>query len=128
MIDSKEYFEGKNISSKEFYEMLIHSHKITTSQPSMGTVIEMVHYILAKGFDEVVYIPMSSGLSCSCQSANLLVDNFQGKLFVVDNHRISVTLRQSVLNAKKSADESIEGYMIKDMLKKCRSFNHICRC
>lgn len=118
MIDSKEYFEGKNISSKEFYEMLIHSHKITTSQPSMGMVIEMVHYILAKGFDEVVYIPMSSGLSGSCQSANLLVDNFQGKLFVVDNHRISVTLRQSVLNAKKLADENIEGYMIKDMLEK----------
>lgn len=117
-IDSKEYFEGKNISSKEFYEMLGHSHKITTSQPLLGTVIEMVNSILSNGFDEVVYIPMSSSLSGSFQSASLLVDNYQGKLHVVDNHRISVTLRQSVINAKKLADEDIEGNMIKEILEK----------
>lgn len=118
IIDDKEYFEGESLSHKEFYQLINESKKITTSQPPMGVVIEKINHILSLGYDEIVYIPMSSGLSGSYQSARTLVDNYSGKLYVVDNRGISVTLRQAVLNAKKLADEGVDGYIIKDVLEK----------
>ena len=102
-IDDKLYFEGINLTQEEFYHKLEHDAKISTSMPAPGDVIDLWKRLL-QDHDQVVYIPMSSGLSSSFQTARMLAeDEFEGKVFVVNNQRISVTQRQSVLDAKKLA-------------------------
>ena len=104
------YLEGITLSQEEFYERLKNDESISTSQPSPGEVCGLWENLL-KEYDEVVHIPMSSGLSASCDTATMLARDFEGRVQVVNNQRISVTQRQSVLdaitlrNAGKSAAE-----------------------
>ena len=117
MIDGKEYFEDITLSRKEFYERMAGDADITTSQPSPESVMELWDRILEE-YDEIVHIPMSSGLSGSCQTALMLAEEYDGRVHVVDNHRISVTQRQAALDAKKMADRGLSGGEIAEQLRK----------
>ena len=88
MIDGTEYLEDINLTQKEFYEHLSGDHDVSTSQPSPETILNLWEKLLEE-YDAVVHIPMSSGLSSSCQTAKMLADDFDGKVQVADNHRIS---------------------------------------
>lgn len=93
---------------------------MSTSQPSPGDVIDMWNSIFAEGYDEIVYIPMSSGLSESCNSARVFAEEeeFAGRVFVVDNHRISVTMEQSIYDAVLYAGQGMGAAEIKDRLER----------
>ncbi|MEE1026741.1 MAG: DegV family protein, partial [Acutalibacteraceae bacterium] len=97
-INEELYFEDITLSQKEFYEKLQSDCTITTSQPAPGDVMELWDSLL-KEYDQVVYIPMSSGLSNSCETAIMLASDYEGKVFVVNNQRISGTQKRSVLDA-----------------------------
>lgn len=99
IIDDREYFEGVDLFHDDFYQSLLEHKQVSTSQPTPGNVLALWDNVLGKGFDELVYIPMSSGLSNSCQTALMLAEDYNGKVQVVDNHRISVTQRSSVMDA-----------------------------
>ena len=119
IIDDKVYYEGINITEKEFYEALTGGKNLSTSQPSPGEVMDMWDSILESGdYDQVVYIPMSSGLSGTCQTAAMVADDYDGKVQVVNNQRISVTMRQSVLDAKELAKRGKSAAEIKEILEK----------
>ncbi|MBD5542176.1 MAG: DegV family protein [Lachnospiraceae bacterium] len=118
IIDEEIYYEGVNLTEESFYKDLTDGRDISTSQPSPGDVMDMWKQILSSGYDEVVYIPMSSGLSNSCESAIGLSKEFDGKVMVADNHRISVTMRESVFEAKRLADSGLCASDIKDYLEK----------
>ena len=102
MINGKEYFEDIDLTQEEFYDMLYEGAEISTSMPEPGKVTDLWTKTL-ETYDEIVYIPMSSGLSSSCATAMLLANDFGGRVQVVDNQRISVTQRQSVLDAMSLA-------------------------
>ena len=104
LIDGEEYFEDVNLSQNEFYDKLMSGANVSTSQPNIFEVGELWKELL-KTHDQVVYIPMSSGLSGSCTTASNFAKEFDGKVFVVDNHRISVTQKQAVLDAVNVAKE-----------------------
>lgn len=116
-IDGKEYEEDINLTQEEFYKILLSERKIKTSQPAIG---EMIHYYqdILKDYDQIVYIPMSSGLSSSCQSAILLAqeDAFINRIFVVDSKRISVTQKQDVLDAVELIKQGKTGKEVYDIL------------
>ena len=118
-IDGQLYLEGVDLSSEEFYEKLTSSRDISTSMPAVGDVMDCWNRLL-KDYEEVVYIPMSSGLSSSCLTARNFAEEeeYQGKVFVVDNHRISVTLKLSVIEAKKMADAGKSADQIRRVLEK----------
>lgn len=99
MIDGGSYLEGAEIEVAQLYEAMKQGRSVSTSQPAPGSVEEMWQAILDAGCDEVVYIPMSSGLSGSCQSARLLAGEWGSRVEVVDNQRISMTQRGAVLEA-----------------------------
>ena len=104
-IDGEEFFEDINLSQEEFYKKLLDENAdISTSQPSSYAVTETWDELL-KDYDEIVHIPMSSGLSMSCESAKGYAEAYNGKVVVVDNKRISVTQKQSVFDALKLAEE-----------------------
>lgn len=117
IIDGTTYFEGVDITSEEFYRLQGNGAEITSSLPSPGSVMDMWDELL-KTHDEVVYIPMSSGLSNSCNSALMLAEDYDGRVHVVDNHRISVTQMQSVLDAVEMANSGMSGKEIKERLEK----------
>jgi len=114
-IDGKLYFEDVNMSQEQFYDALKSDAEIHTSQPSPGDVTDLWDKTL-ESYDELVYIPMSSGLSGSCESACILSREYNGRVEVVDNQRISVTQRQSVLDAIKMASQGLSAKEIKDAL------------
>ena len=116
-IGGETYFEGINLSQAEFYQKLEKDVAISTSQPSPEAVMSLWDQVLQEA-DEVVHIPMSSGLSGSCQTAVMLSQEFDGRVHVVDNHRISVTLYQSVLDAIALRDAGYTGAEIKERLEK----------
>lgn len=118
MINDTTYFEDINLTQDRFYEFLENDAVVSTSQPSPDSLIHMFHKLLAE-YDEVVHIPMSSGLSGSCQTACMLAQEpeFAGKVFVVNNQRISVTQTQSVLDATELAKKGYEGAQIKKILE-----------
>lgn len=107
-IDGKTYYEDISLTQEEFYIKLNGNADISTTQPSPENVMDMWRKLL-EDHESVIYIPMSSGLSGSCQTAMVFSteDEFDGKVFVIDNQRISVTQRQAVLDAKLMADEGI---------------------
>lgn len=117
IIDDETFYEGQNITEETFYQALASDKKVTTSQPSPADVLDYWDFLLQKGFDEVVYIPMSSGLSNSCHAAMGFAEDYDAKVFVVDNHRISVTLKSSVIMAKKLSDIGKSGSEIKSILE-----------
>ena len=116
IVKDKTYLEGIDISLGEMYEMMEDGIETSTSQPSPGSLMEMWDDILEE-YDEVVHIPMTSGLSGSCENAIGLARGYKGRVIVVDNHRISVPQRESVLEAKKMADMGKNGQEIAEYLE-----------
>ena len=118
-IDGREYFEGISLTQDEFYEYLKKDADIATSQPSPESVLNLWKELL-KEYDEVVHIPMSSGLSGSCQTAIALADDFGGRVQVVNNHRISITQRRSVEDAVRLAREGKSAGEIRAILEETK--------
>ena len=116
MVNEVTFFEDISLTQEEFYERLANGDDVVTSQPSPESVMNLWDKAL-KECDEIVHIPMSSGLSGSCQSAVMLSRDYEGKVQVVNNQRISVTQRQSVLDALKLAGQGKDAKEIKDFLE-----------
>ena len=114
-INEKLFFEDITLTQEEFYRHLAEDADISTSQPAPGDVTDLWDEML-KTHDQVVYIPMSSGLSASCETALMLSSDYRGRVFVVDNQRISITQRQSVLDALEMARAGMDGQAIHDVL------------
>ena len=127
MIDGVEFLEDINLTQDEFYEKLMGDCTISTSQPGPETVLEFWDETL-KEYDEIVHIPMSSGLSGSFQTARMLAEEYDGRVQPVNNQRISVTMRQSVIDAIKLASEGFDAAQIKEKLEedKFNSSIYIC--
>ena len=116
MIDGETYFEEITLSRREFYEKLASNADISTSQPSPEAILALWDTLLKEN-DEIVHIPMSSGLSGSCQTAQMLAQDYEGKVHVVNNQRISVTQRQSALDALALVQAGKSGSEIKELLE-----------
>ena len=107
-VDGEEFLEYGSMEYSEFFERLAAGATVSTSQPSPAALCEMWDKCLID-YDEVVYFPMSSGLSGTCQTAKMLSDEYENRVFVVDNKRISVTLKAAVFDALKLANEGFSG-------------------
>lgn len=116
MINEETFFEDISLTQEQFYEKLASGADICTSQPSPESVTKLWDTLL-KDYDEIVYIPMSSGLSGSCQSALMLAEDYGDRVQVVNNQRISVTQRQSCLDAKLLVSKGMNAKEIKDFLE-----------
>lgn len=116
-INGELFLEDITLTQEEFYQRLGEDADISTSQPSPGDIVDLWEEVLEE-YDEIIYIPMSSGLSGSCQTAMMLAQDYDGKVFVVDNQRISVTQRQSVIDALAMAEKGMTGQEIYDVLMK----------
>ncbi len=117
MIGDEMYYEDINLTQDEFYQKLEGGESISTSQPSPEEVLKLWDELL-KEYDEIIHIPMSSGLSGSCQSAMMLAEDYEGRVHVVDNQRISVTQRRSCLDALELVERGMSGAQIADFLVK----------
>ncbi len=115
-INEDTFLEDINLTQEQFYEKLTEGAEISTSQPSLESVTKLWDGLL-KEYDQIVHIPMSSGLSGSCQTAMMLAQDYEGKVFVVNNQRISVTQRQSALDAITLAEQGKSGEEIKKILE-----------
>ena len=100
LINDEDYFENINLSQEEFYKLLSEDANVSTSQPSIGNLSDFWTDVL-KDYDEIVHIPMSSGLSNSCATATSLANDFDGRVYVADNRRVSISLKESVYDAVK---------------------------
>ena len=118
-INGELYHEGIDLDHEKFFELQESGADISTSQPSITEVTTLWDSLL-KEYDEIVHIPMSSGLSSSCQTANMLAQDYDGKVQVVDNQRISVTQKSSVLNAIELAKRGYGAAQIKEILEKTK--------
>lgn len=114
-IDEKMFYEDIDLTQEQFYEKLRSDCEIKTSMPLVGNVTDTWDEVL-KEYDEIVYIPMSSGLSSSCSTAIMLAEDYDGRVEVIDNQRISVTQRQSVLDAMELAAAGKSAAEIKQIL------------
>lgn len=117
IIEDEMYLEGVDITSAQLYEAMHQHHSISSSQPSPGQILEFWDSILQDGYDEIVYIPMSSGLSNSCDNAIRFSQEYEGKVQVADNHRISVTQETSVHSALKLAQQGLCAREIREYLE-----------
>lgn len=118
-INGETFFEDITLTQEEFYKKLREGGDISTSQPSPSDVTDLWDSIL-KEYDQIVHIPMSSGLSGSCQTAMMLAQDYEGKVFVVNNQRISVTQRQAVIDAKGMAEAGYDAQSIQKKLEETR--------
>ena len=116
MIDEVTYYEDIDLTQEQFYEKLKSGANIATSQPSPDSVTSLWDKLLQE-YDEIVHIPMSSGLSGSCQSAMAFAADYDGRVQVVNNQRISVTQRQSALDALQLAAAGKDAAQIKEFLE-----------
>lgn len=116
-INEETYFEDINLEAEKFYQEQTAGSDILTSQPSPETVMGLWDKLLNEGYEEIVHIPMSSGLSGSCQSALMLAQDYDGKVQVVNNQRISVTQRQSAMDAKALAENGYHADEIREKLE-----------
>lgn len=118
MIDGETYYEDITLTREQFYQRLKDNADIATSQPTPDSILKMWDKLL-KEYDQIIHIPMSSGLSGSCSTAMMLAgeDEYEGKVFVVDNRRISVTQYQSVKDAQMLAAMVMDGTQIKKRLE-----------
>ena len=118
MIDGETYYEDITLTREQFYQRLRDNADIATSQPTPDSILKMWDKLL-KEYDQIIHIPMSSGLSGSCSTAMMLAgeDEYEGKVFVVDNRRISVTQYQSVKDAQMLAAMGMDGTQIKKRLE-----------
>ena len=119
IIDGQMYYEGVDLTHEEFFRRMEEGADITTSQPSPGEVTDFWDKLLEE-YDAVVYIPMSSGLSGSCQTAMLLAEDYEGKVYVVNNQRISVTQMQSVLDARDLIKKGYAAAQIRNILEETK--------
>ena len=117
LVNGKLYFEDVDMNKEQFYHFLESDADLSTSQPSPGDVMDLWDKLL-KEYDEIVHIPMSSGLSASCSTAMGLAQDYDGKVQVVDNQRISVTMQQSVMDAKHLVAAGKSAAQIKEILEK----------
>lgn len=108
IIDGMTYYEGKSITPEQFYQRLQSGCRVSTSQPAPGDVTALWDRIFQLGYDQILYIPMSSGLSSSCQMAQVLAQDYEGRVCVADCHTISVTQRFSVLDAITLAKAGVQ--------------------
>ena len=115
-INDEMFLEDITLTQNQFYKMLENDADIKTSQPTPGSVLELWDSIL-KDYDEIVHIPMSSGLSSSCETAVMLSEDYDGKVQVVDNKRISVTQRRAVFEAMSLAEQGQTAEEIKNLLE-----------
>ena len=116
LIDGEQYFEDLTLTQESFYEKLRADANVSTSQPSAFDVGEIWKEVL-KSYDKIIHIPMSSGLSETCHTLTHLAETeFADKVYVIDNQRISITMRQSVMDALKMADEGKTAEEIRDWL------------
>ncbi|MCR4806190.1 MAG: DegV family protein [Lachnospiraceae bacterium] len=118
IIDEENYIEGVNLSRARFFERMAEGADVSTSQPSPGELVEMWDDILEKGYDEIIYIPMSSGLSSAQKNADFFAREYDGRIMIADNHRISVTQRQAVMDAILLAQAGKGSAEIKEILEK----------
>lgn len=116
IIDGKTYYEDISLTQEEFYEKLAQNADVSTSQPSVEDVLKYWDKALEDA-EELVYIPMSSGLSGSCSTAQMLSKDYNGRVQVVDNQRISVTQRQSAVDAMELAGRGMNAAQIKELLE-----------
>lgn len=116
MIEGETYYEEITLSREEFYKKMAENANISTSQPSPDSIIQLWDNLLTT-YDEIVHIPMSSGLSGSCQTAMMLAQDYDGKVQVVNNQRISVTQRQATLDAVALAQAGKDSKEIKEILE-----------
>jgi DegV family protein with EDD domain len=119
IIDGEIFYEDISLSQAEFYERLRQDVTVSTSQPSVEDIINCWEDILEDA-DQIVYIPMSSGLSGSCDTATVLAQEFDGRVQVVDNQRISITLRQAVMDALQLAEQGHSAAQIKEILEQVK--------
>ncbi len=124
LIDDGEYFEDINLSQADFYEKLKNNANVSTSQPIVGDLLALWDDVL-KDYDEIVHIPMSSGLSKSMETARALSKDYEGKVHVVDNQRISVTQKQSVYDAIRMVKDGKTAAEIKEYLEATKSDSSI---
>ena len=117
ILEGKTYYEGIDSTHEKFYQCLEEKREVFSSQPSPAEVLDMWDKLLLSEYDELVYIPMSSGLSGSCRTAQVLAQDYEEKVQVVDNHRISVTQRQSVLDALMLKEKGYSAKEIKKVLE-----------
>ena len=120
IINGECYFENETINSDLFYKYLEEDKDVKTSQPSPGEVINLWDETL-KSYDAIIHMPMSSGLSESCHSALMLAEDYKDKVFVVDNHRISITLKRAVYDALNLIKLGKNPAEIKDFLENTKS-------
>ena len=118
-INDELFLEDITLSQEQFYERLAQDADVKTTQPSPGDVTDLWDKIL-QDYDQIVYIPMSSGLSSSCETAMMLAQDYEGKVFVVNNQRISVTQRQSVLDAVELVKAGKSAQEIHDYLERTK--------
>jgi len=116
VIDGHTYYEEVDLLSTQFFLALSQHRAVSTSQPSPGDVTALWERVLSE-YDELVYIPMSSGLSSSCATAKILAEDYAGKVFVADNHRISVTQKASVLDALALREKGLRAREIQQELE-----------
>ena len=116
MINEETFFEDITLTQEQFYERLAENADVITSQPSPEAVMKLWDELL-ETYDEIVHIPMSSGLSGSCQSARMLAENYDGRVQVVNNQRISVTQRQSALDALVLIERGLDAVAIREFLE-----------
>ena len=116
-INGEQFYEDIDLTQEKFYQKLKEDADISTSQPSIGELQERFEQLL-KDYDEIVFIPMSSGLSSTCQTATMLAEDYDGKIYVVNNQRISITQRQSVLDAKALVEKGYSAKQIKEILER----------
>lgn len=115
LVNEVNYYEGINLTQGEFYQKLGDNANVSTSQPTPEELMKIWNEAL-KEHEAVLYIPMSSGLSGSCATASLIAEDYAGKVWVVDNQRISVTQRNSVMDALQLAKEGHDIQSIYDAL------------
>ena len=118
LIEQQTFFEGRNLTNEMLCSILKSGTKVSTSQPALGDVLDKWEKLLKQGYDDILYIPMSSGLSSSCSCAKVAAEDYEGKVYVVDNHRISVTQKASVLKAKYMAKDGFKASEIAEYLEK----------
>jgi len=116
-INEELFYEDITLTQEEFYQKLGEDADISTSQPSPADVLELWENLL-KDYDEIIHIPMSSALSSSCETAMMLAKEFDGKVHVIDNQRISITMRQSVLDAIEMVEMGLSAGEIESVLMK----------
>lgn len=119
VINGNTYYEDINLSQEDFYAQLQQNENISTSQPSVGDLLDLWDQLLEE-YETVLHIPMSSGLSGSCATAKMLALDYEDQVYVVDNQRISVTQRQSVLDALHLSEQGMDTALIAQKLEDTR--------